>query len=139
MEAKTVTGASTAWASALAEDAASSETGWEADRSGSLMTIAARTLRAVASWPAGLRWIRVISAALSVVGIAAARTPSRVPASALATSTTRPPPSATISFVLADRAMQVGGELVDETRTDVVDGVRAGDDVGRRGLARARW
>ena len=128
------TGASTAWASALADDAASSETGWEADRSGSLMTIAARTLRAVASWPAGLRWIRVISAALSVVGIAAARTPSRVPASALATSTTRPPPSATISSAPPTALWRSAAQLVDEARADVVDGARAGDEIGRRGF-----
>ena len=61
------------------------------------MTIAGRTARAVASWPAGLRWTGVISAALSVVGIAAARAFGRQPASALATSMTRPPPSAAIS------------------------------------------
>src|SRR3954471_13022077 len=89
-EAWMVTGASTAWARALAEDAASSVTGWDADRSGSLTTTAGRTARDRSSSPAGRRWMLVISAALSVVGIAAARAPSRTPASALATTHTAP-------------------------------------------------
>ena len=49
-----------------------------------------------ASWPSGSRWIAVISAPESVVGIAATR-PPRTAAIAFAESITRPPPSATRS------------------------------------------
>ena len=63
---------------------------------GSLTTTAGRTLAAPSGAPAAWRCTRVISAPESVVGIAIARAaPSEAPASAFATSTTRPPPSAT--------------------------------------------
>ncbi|MEZ5122436.1 MAG: hypothetical protein R2736_12810 [Solirubrobacterales bacterium] len=65
---------SMAWASALAALAASGPAGWEADSAGSLSTIAGRSGRG--RRPRGERCPPVISAAESVVGIAAsARAP----------------------------------------------------------------
>ena len=86
--------ASTACASELAALAASSAGGWEADSAGSLRTNAGR-IRCASVAPAGVRCTFVMSAALSVVGIAPAGRPVAPPI-ALAVSITRPPPSATI-------------------------------------------
>ena len=120
-------------AEALAADAASSAAGCEAHSAGSLTTMRGRTRGVAGSTPRAWRWPRVISAALSVVGIAAATAP-RAAASALATSTTRPPPSAT--EVALDGAEQVAGHLVDAAGRHVVHGGGAGDDGGRRRCAR---
>src|SRR4029079_7731572 len=91
-EAFTVTAPSTAWASEFAALAASFASGWEADSAGSLITIAARTFGVPGGAPAAWRWPRAISAALSVVGMAAARTggPSTA-AGAFGTAVTAPP------------------------------------------------
>ena len=96
-EARGVSGPSIAWPSALAADAASSSAGCEALRAGSLSTIRGRTRGVAGSTPRAWRCPRVISAALRVVGMAAPRRRAWAAASALATSTTRPPPSATSS------------------------------------------
>ena len=85
--------ASSAWPSELPALAARPAGGWDAESAGSLTTIAGRTRGVPAEMPAAWRCTPVISAADSVVGIAAARRPGRAAASALAVSTTRPPPS----------------------------------------------
>ena len=85
---RVVTAPSTAWPSEFALLAASSSCGWEADSSGSLITTRGRTLAGAGSRPLAWRWIHVISAALSVVGIAATAWPVAA-ASALPVSITR--------------------------------------------------
>ena len=92
-----VHGPSAAWLSALSALAASSGSGCEADSAGSLTTTRGRTVGARWSDPRARRWMRVISAPDSVVGTAIATcVPPEAAASALAVSTTRPPPSATM-------------------------------------------
>jgi hypothetical protein len=95
--ASVVAGASTACPSELSALATSSGSGWEALISGSLTTTAGRTSGASSGAPLAWRCHGVISAADSVVGIAATRRGGSAAASALATSMTLPPPSATSS------------------------------------------
>ena len=92
-----VSGPSAACPSAFAALAARSASGCEADRAGSLTTIAGRTRGASRGTPAACRWIAVISAPDRVVGSAATLRGGSAAARALATSITRPPPSATRS------------------------------------------
>jgi hypothetical protein len=94
--AAVVHGASTACASALSALAASSSSGWEAASAGSQTMSEQRTRGVASSTPSAWRCTRVSSAPESVVGTAIARASGpRAAATALATSTTRPPPSAT--------------------------------------------
>ena len=92
-------------------------------------------MRCAPSTPAGVRCTFVISAALSVVGIAPARARPVAPPIALAVSITRPPPSATIIPSPPTSRQQLGAQLVDQPGPDVVHLGRALDHL-RRGVLR---
>src|SRR5437764_10394070 len=100
-----VNGPSAACPSAFAALAAKALSDCDADRAGSLRTMAGLTRGVSMGTPAACRWTAVISAPESVVGIATTRRGGSAAASALATSITRPPPSATsVSPSTAERS-----------------------------------
>src|SRR5262245_15959061 len=93
--ARGVSGASTACPRAFRALAVISSSGCDAEMPGSLITTAGRTRGLSAGTPGAWRWMAVISAPESVVGIATTRRGGSAAASDLAVSITRPPPRAT--------------------------------------------
>ena len=137
--ARGVSGPSTAWPSELAAAAASSAAGWEAHRRRVVdhdrRAHARRGGRRRAAW----RWPRVISAAHSVVGIAAAPAPrARPPAPWPRRSPGRR--RAPTSRSPSTASQQVARDLVDAPGRHVVHGRGACDDgrAPRRGARRGR-
>ena len=118
--ARAVHGPSAAWPSALSALAASSASGWEADSAGSLSTTAGRTFATPSGAPTACRWIFVISAPDSVVGIAIARAaPQRRRGERLG-GVDHPPAAERDDAVALDLAEQLAGQLVDAARADLV-------------------
>ena len=125
--------------------AASSAGGCDAASAGSKITTAGRTRGVRSSIPRACRWPRVISAPESVVGTAIARTlvpgvaaqdVSPAAASAFATSTTRPPPSATSRSPFTSPST-IAGQVVDLVGVDVVDRAGRRRDCGAAACARS--
>jgi hypothetical protein len=102
--------------------------------SGSARTSAGRT-RCGASWPAGNRWMRVISAPDSVVGTAATR-PPRTAAIAFAASITRPPPRATSDGVVTASMTAAEASVTGPAGTSWTSRARSASSTGAAASAR---